>query len=131
MSLTDAVRAAPASGGREPAVEVTDLVKRYPKRPVNAVDGLSFCVAAGEVFGLLGPDGAGKTTTLGVLTTRVVPTSGTARVAGGVDRPLLGALARHHRAPVGDLGTAACFGVYAEVREPGQLAVGDPLRPAT
>ena len=66
------------------AVEVSDLVKRYPKSPVNAVDGVSFGVAAGEVFGLLGPNGAGKTTTVGMLTTRVRPTAGTARL-GGVD----------------------------------------------
>jgi len=64
------------------SIEVHDLVKRYPKRPVNAVDGISFGVTAGEVFGLLGPNGAGKTTTIGVLTTRVLPTSGTALVAG-------------------------------------------------
>ena len=64
------------------AAEVTDLVKRYPKAFTNAVDGLSFAVEAGEVFGLLGPNGAGKTTTVGVLTTRVRPTSGTARVNG-------------------------------------------------
>ncbi len=66
----------------ESAVEVRDLVKRYPKQKVNAVDGLSFDVVPGEVFGLLGPNGAGKTTTIGVLTTRVQPTSGAARVAG-------------------------------------------------
>jgi ABC-2 type transport system ATP-binding protein len=64
------------------AVEVVDLVKRYPGRPTNAVDGVSFSVRRGEVFGLLGPNGAGKTTTIGVLTTRVRPTSGRARVAG-------------------------------------------------
>ncbi len=64
------------------AVQVTDLVKRYPGRPVNAVDGISFAVRRAEVFGLLGPNGAGKTTTIGVLTTRVLPTSGTVRVAG-------------------------------------------------
>src|SRR5882757_5984184 len=64
------------------AVEVVGLVKRYPKTEVNAVDGLSFGVRRGEVFGLLGPNGAGKTTTVGVLTTRVRPTSGVARVAG-------------------------------------------------
>jgi ABC-2 type transport system ATP-binding protein len=66
----------------EPAVEVIDLVKRYPKTPTNAVDGLSFSVRPGEIFGLLGPNGAGKTTTVGVLTTRVLPTSGTGRVSG-------------------------------------------------
>jgi ABC-2 type transport system ATP-binding protein len=64
------------------AVEVVDLVKRYPKRDSNAVDGISFQVAAGECFGLLGPNGAGKTTTIGVLTTRVKPTGGCAYVAG-------------------------------------------------
>jgi ABC-2 type transport system ATP-binding protein len=68
--------------GGEPAVEVRELVKRYPKAQVNAVDELSFAVYPGEVFGLLGPNGAGKTTTVGILTTRVVPTSGVARVAG-------------------------------------------------
>ena len=65
-----------------PAVAVSDLVKRYPKSPVNAVDGVSFEVQRREVFGLLGPNGAGKTTTVGVLTTRVLPTSGSASVAG-------------------------------------------------
>ncbi len=69
-------------GRTDIAVEVIDLVKRYPKRDVNAVDGLSFAVRAGEVFGLLGPNGAGKTTTVGVLTTRVKATSGKAILAG-------------------------------------------------
>jgi ABC-2 type transport system ATP-binding protein len=68
--------------GGEPAVEVRELVKRYPKAQFNAVDELSFVVRPGEVFGLLGPNGAGKTTTVGILTTRVVPTAGVARVAG-------------------------------------------------
>jgi len=64
------------------AVVVEELVKRYGKNPRPAVDGLSFTVHAGEVFGLLGPNGAGKTTTVGVLTTRVLPTSGRALVQG-------------------------------------------------
>jgi ABC-2 type transport system ATP-binding protein len=64
------------------SVEVVDLVKRYPKRDSNAVDGISFRVSSGECFGLLGPNGAGKTTTIGVLTTRVKPTGGSAFVAG-------------------------------------------------
>ncbi|MBO0868476.1 MAG: ABC transporter ATP-binding protein, partial [Micromonosporaceae bacterium] len=64
------------------AVEVEDLLKRYPKRDVNAVDGLTFTVHSGEVFGLLGPNGAGKTTTVGILTTRLKATSGRALLAG-------------------------------------------------
>jgi ABC-2 type transport system ATP-binding protein len=67
-----------------PAVGVEELVKRYPKSPVNAVDGISFSVPPGEVFGLLGPNGAGKTTTVGMLTTRVKPSGGRATV-GDVD----------------------------------------------
>jgi ABC-2 type transport system ATP-binding protein len=63
---------------------VEGLEKRYPKSPVNAVDGVTFSVEQGEVFGLLGPNGAGKTTTIGILTTRVRPTAGVARV-GGID----------------------------------------------
>jgi ABC-2 type transport system ATP-binding protein len=65
-----------------PAIEVRDLVKRYPKSPVNAVDGTSFSVRKGEIFGLLGPNGAGKTTTIGVLITSVLPTSGSAAING-------------------------------------------------
>ena len=49
---------------------------------VPALDQLNLRVHQGEIFGLLGPNGAGKTTTAGVLTTRVVPTSGAAFVAG-------------------------------------------------
>ncbi|MGH9122712.1 MAG: ABC transporter ATP-binding protein, partial [Acidimicrobiales bacterium] len=71
-------------GDEGPAIEVIDLCKRYPKSPVDAVVGITFDVRKGEVFGLLGPNGAGKTTTVGILTTRVRPTSGVARV-GGVD----------------------------------------------
>ena len=64
------------------AIVVEGLRKRYG--PVQALDGVSFAVREGEIFGLLGPNGAGKTTTVGVLTTRVRPTAGTARI-GGVD----------------------------------------------
>ena len=65
-------------------VIVTDhLTKRYPG-DVLAVDDLCLEVGLGEIFGLLGPNGAGKSTTAGMLTTRVVPTSGRA-IVGGVD----------------------------------------------
>src|SRR3954470_9052400 len=59
------------------------LTKVYPGG-LKAVDELDLEVGRGEIFGLLGPNGAGKTTTAGMLTTRVVPTSGRAEV-GGVD----------------------------------------------
>ncbi len=49
---------------------------------LTAVDELGLSVSKGEIFGLLGPNGAGKTTTVGMLTTRVVPTSGHASVNG-------------------------------------------------
>jgi len=59
------------------------LSKTYPTGVV-AVDALDLEVMPGEIFGLLGPNGAGKTTTVGMLTTRVIPTSGSARI-GDVD----------------------------------------------
>ena len=62
-------------------IDVQALRKTYPGG-VEAVKGIDFDVGAGEVFGLLGPNGAGKSTTIGMLTTTIVPTSGTARLAG-------------------------------------------------
>ena len=62
------------------AIEVHNLVKRYPKATTNAVDGVSFSVQQREIFGLLGPNGAGKTTIIGILTTRIRPTGGTAHI---------------------------------------------------
>jgi ABC-2 type transport system ATP-binding protein len=66
----------------EPIIETVELTKVYPGTDFRAVDGLNLTVRRGEIFGLLGPNGAGKTTTAGMLTTRVVPTSGRASVAG-------------------------------------------------
>jgi ABC-2 type transport system ATP-binding protein len=63
------------------AVEAVGLTKSY-RGGVHAVRGVDFAVASGEVFGLLGPDGAGKSTTIGMLTTTIAPSSGTARLAG-------------------------------------------------
>jgi ABC-2 type transport system ATP-binding protein len=71
----------------ETAIAVENLKKTYQPKTrkgveVKAVDDISFEVPRGEFFGLLGPNGAGKTTTIGVLTTRVMPTGGTARIEG-------------------------------------------------
>ena len=73
------------------AIEVSELCRTYRSRKgvirrrrteVHALRGISFAVERGELFGLLGPNGAGKTTTIKILTTLLLPSSGTARVLG-------------------------------------------------
>ena len=72
-------------------IEVRDLrrvfrttvgVIRRKTKEIVAVDGISFDIEEGGLFGLLGPNGAGKTTTVKMLTTLLIPTSGTARILG-------------------------------------------------
>ena len=65
---------------RHSAIVAEGLTKSFPG--VRAVDHLSFDVRAGEIFGLVGPDGAGKTTTLRMLAGIMPPDEGTAAVAG-------------------------------------------------
>jgi ABC-2 type transport system ATP-binding protein len=73
------------------AIQVTDLRRVYKSyvgvfrrklKEVVAVKGISFEVEPGELFGILGPNGAGKTTTVKMLTTLLIPTSGTATILG-------------------------------------------------
>jgi daunorubicin resistance ABC transporter ATP-binding subunit len=67
----------------ELAVEAHDLVKVFRgKREVRALDGVSLEVGRGTVLGLLGPNGAGKTTAVRILSTVLIPDSGTASVLG-------------------------------------------------
>jgi ABC-2 type transport system ATP-binding protein len=61
-------------------LEITALTRRFGE--LTAVDGLTLSVNAGEIFGLLGSNGAGKTTAIKMLTTLLPPSSGEARVAG-------------------------------------------------
>ena len=61
-------------------VEVQGLVKRFGS--LAAVDDVSFTIRRGSIFGILGPNGSGKTTTIRMLCGLMRPTSGTARVAG-------------------------------------------------
>jgi len=62
------------------AVRLHQLTKRFGE--VTAVDELSLMVASGEIFGLVGPDGAGKTTAMRMLCGVTLPTAGAAEVAG-------------------------------------------------
>jgi ABC-type multidrug transport system ATPase subunit len=64
------------------AVTLDTITKTYNKGTVLAVDQLSFDVNKGELFGLIGPDGAGKTSIFRMLTTLLLPDSGTAAVDG-------------------------------------------------
>jgi ABC-2 type transport system ATP-binding protein len=80
-------------GQRDAVIHTENLTKVYPGTDFAAVDKLNLDIKAGEIFGLLGPNGAGKTTTAGMLTTRVVPTSGRAFL-GGIDVAAHPALAK-------------------------------------
>lgn len=74
------------AGAAGPAIEVQDLSMRFGK--FTAVDSVSFAVQRGEIFGLLGPNGSGKTTTIKMLCGLLTPTAGRATVAGvelGID----------------------------------------------
>jgi ABC-2 type transport system ATP-binding protein len=61
-------------------IEIAGLTKRFGS--FTAVDNVSFTVARGEVLGFLGPNGAGKSTTMRMLAGFMIPTAGTARIAG-------------------------------------------------
>ena len=66
----------------ENAIEVDQVVRVFSRGTVRALDGVSLRVAPGQVFGLLGPNGSGKTTMVRILSTILKPSEGSARVAG-------------------------------------------------
>ena len=65
---------------KDSVIVTENLTRRF--KAVTAVDGLDLSVRRGEIFGLVGPDGAGKTTTIRMLCAIMDPTAGSARVAG-------------------------------------------------
>ncbi len=81
-AFPDALGAGP--GPLPDDVVVTESLRKVYPNGMVAVEGLDLSVRRGEIFGLLGPNGAGKSTTVGMLTTRIIPTSGSATV-GGID----------------------------------------------
>src|SRR5262249_52350778 len=93
-----------------PAIRIKDLRKRYGAQ--EAVRGISFDVGEGEIFGLIGPDGAGKTSTFQILAGVMEATSG---LAEGFGRP-----AREARSQTGYLTQA--FSLYPD------LTVAETLR---
>jgi ABC-2 type transport system ATP-binding protein len=66
----------------EYAVEALDIVRTFSAGNVRALDGVTLHVPTGQVFGLLGPNGSGKTTMVRILSTILSPSSGSATVAG-------------------------------------------------
>lgn len=94
-------------GGRSAIIETTELTRRFGA--LVAVDHLNLTVAKGEIFGLVGPDGAGKTTTLRMLCGLMDATEGSARVAGHD-------VARESRAVKDQIGyMAQRFGLYQDL----------------
>lgn len=91
----------------EPIIETHDLTRRFGA--LTAVDHLNLTVAKGEIFGLVGPDGAGKTTTVRMLCGLMDPTEGSARVAGRD-------VARESQAVKDQIGyMAQRFGLYGDL----------------
>jgi ABC-2 type transport system ATP-binding protein len=62
------------------AVNIQDVTKRFGN--IQALDKITFHIKPGEVYGLIGPNGAGKTTTLRIISTLILPTTGTATIFG-------------------------------------------------
>src|SRR5579863_10352926 len=106
MTVTDPISGAATAGGlaaRPTAIRVRDLWKQYGL--IDAVFGINLEIGDGEIFGLIGPDGAGKTTTFQILAGVMEATSGTAEV--------FGVPAREARAHTGYLTQA--FSLYPDL----------------
>src|SRR3972149_12183850 len=101
-------------------IEAVGLIKRYG--PVVAVDDLNLTIPSGEVYGLLGPNGPGKTTTILMLLGLPEPTAGQVRVLG--NDPSRNPLAVKRQ--VGYLPDSVGF--YDELSAPGKLRPTAPFK---
>lgn len=114
------------------AVEVTHVVHRFSEKTV--LDDISFCVASGEIFGLLGPSGAGKTTLIKILTGQLKQTEGRAAILGYDSGMLDGATYRKIGMMLDNFGLYERLSgyenlrLYAKIYEIPQVRVDDVLR---
>jgi drug efflux transport system ATP-binding protein len=90
-----------------PVIELDGITRTFGA--VRAIDGLSFAVCKGEMFGVIGPDGAGKTTTLRLICGLLAPDAGTVRLFG--DDPY-----RRHRTATASIGyVSQQFSLYGDL----------------
>jgi ABC-2 type transport system ATP-binding protein len=71
-----------ANQTREPAIEVSNLIKIYKEGQIKAVDGLNLKIKKGEIYALIGANGSGKSTTMNLMTGCLFPTSGAINILG-------------------------------------------------
>jgi len=86
MTKTLPLSTTPAPRPNAPAISIRDLRHRYKKQDKEAVAGISLDIYQGEIFGLIGPDGAGKTTTFQILSGVMPMQSGIVEVLGAQPR---------------------------------------------
>ncbi len=117
----------------KPIIHATDLTKTYQTKngPVQAVDGASFRIEQGELFGLFGSNGAGKSTLVRILATLIEPTSGRAFVNGHDVlreemrvRASIGLVAADERSFYGRLSTRQNLEFYAALQNVPRRQIG-------
>lgn len=82
MAIACALPAVGKAASAPPAIEATQITKRFREDAPPALDNMSLIVPQGVIYGILGPNGAGKTTLLSILCGLLTPTAGTVRLAG-------------------------------------------------
>src|SRR5450830_2188355 len=82
MTVVSSAQAVPVAQSDRDAIMITDLVKRFEGQHVDAIAQIHTNIASGTITGLVGPDGAGKTTFLRLLAALLQPTSGKINING-------------------------------------------------